>query len=62
MWSTLLDGSTAAASPGHNVNKLPAKAVIEGASSCFRLLGIDQGGGLRHEQFAALLMSATDNR
>lgn len=71
MWPQSFDDSAPPA-PSHNhrhhnnnnvVSKLPAKAVIEGPSSYFRLLGIDQaGGGLRHEQFAALLMSATDNR
>ena len=69
-WPQALNDS-ASLNPSHNnnnnnnndvVRKLPAKAVIEGPSSYFRLLEIDQAGGLRHEQFAALLMSATDNR
>lgn len=67
-WPQSLDDSSGP-SPSHNshnnnnvARNLPAKAVIEGPSSYFRLLGIDQAGGLRHEQFAALLMSATDNR
>lgn len=43
-------------------HQLPVKAAIEGAAACFRLLEIDDGSGMKHDQFVALLMSATDNR
>lgn len=42
--------------------KLPVQAAIEGPAACFRLLEIDDGRGMQHEQFVRLLMSATDNR
>lgn len=42
--------------------QLPVRAAIEGPAACFRLLEIDDGSGMKHDQFVALLMTATDNR
>lgn len=43
-------------------HQLPVKAAIEGPAACFRLLEIDDSSGMKHDQFVALLLSATDNR
>lgn len=52
------EGATA----GEHHHQLPNKAAVEGPAICFGLLEIEQGGGMTHEQFVRLLMSATVNR
>lgn len=42
--------------------QLPVHAAVEGAKICFRALEIDETCSMKHEQFVALMASATDNR